>query len=244
MNTPQQLTIEQFHAALATVLPELSIQQLEILQVLVHAPNHTINAGAIAKQMGIHHLTVNALFANVGERVLKAIVRASPHPVTTDFAKPWQVLARQGSSGLVKGFPWELRPEVVEFLQKPSLLENNFLTSDEPCDMPPLSEGSTSHALNIVRDRNALARAECLSAHGKACVACGLDMGQIYGPEFSNCVHVHHLNPLSQTDGPHTVDPIKDLVPVCPNCHSVIHAHGQLRTPQQVSDLLKKAHPK
>jgi predicted HNH restriction endonuclease len=34
---------------------------------------------------------------------------------------------------------------------------------------------------------------------------------------------VHHLNPISQTEGEHEVDPVNDLIPLCSNCHSMIH---------------------
>ena len=36
-------------------------------------------------------------------------------------------------------------------------------------------------------------------------------------------IHVHHLKMLSECEGGYEVDPIKDLRPVCPNCHMVIH---------------------
>ena len=39
------------------------------------------------------------------------------------------------------------------------------------------------------------------------------------------------------------VDPIRDLLPVCPNCHAVIHNQGELRTPEEVRSMLKQAQP-
>lgn len=242
ISTP--LTREQYRAALDAVLPELPLQQYEVLERLLHAPNHTASAGEIAKQLGIHHLTVNALLANTGRRVLREITRASTAPVTTEFEFFWQVMAQKGDQGVVKGFPWELRPEVVDALRNSNLLEGNHLLTDEPLNETPLCEGASSQSVNTVRSRNAMARAQCLSTQKAICVACGIDMGQLYGSEFSDCIHVHHLTPLSHSDGPRQVNPSTDLVPVCPNCHAVIHAHGQLRTPLQVSNLLKKAHPK
>ena len=32
-----------------------------------------------------------------------------------------------------------------------------------------------------------------------------------------------HLYPISQTDGEHTIDPATELVPLCANCHAMIH---------------------
>jgi 5-methylcytosine-specific restriction protein A len=47
--------------------------------------------------------------------------------------------------------------------------------------------------------------------------------------------------PLSQVRKEYQVNPATDLVPVCPNCHAVIHHGGQLRAPEQVRELLQKS---
>lgn len=44
----------------------------------------------------------------------------------------------------------------------------------------------------------------------------------MYG--ISGIIHVHHLAPLHESTGVREVDPEKDLIPVCPNCHAAIHA--------------------
>jgi hypothetical protein len=36
-------------------------------------------------------------------------------------------------------------------------------------------------------------------------------------------VHVHYLRPSSDIKESYIVDPFKDLSPVCPNCHAMIH---------------------
>jgi 5-methylcytosine-specific restriction protein A len=48
-----------------------------------------------------------------------------------------------------------------------------------------------------------------------------------YGPEFKDIIEVHHIVPLNQIGEAYVVDPINDLIPVCPNCHTAIHSkHG------------------
>jgi 5-methylcytosine-specific restriction protein A len=59
-----------------------------------------------------------------------------------------------------------------------------------------------------------------------------------YGPEAAGIIHVHHVVPLSEIGERYEVDPIKDLRPVCPNCHTVIHATKQARTVEQVAKMI------
>lgn len=73
-------------------------------------------------------------------------------------------------------------------------------------------------------ERNAKARAACLAANGTACKVCGLDFEKEYGPEFAGKIEVHHIIPISEIGKEYVIDPVKDLVPVCPNCHTALHS--------------------
>ena len=65
---------------------------------------------------------------------------------------------------------------------------------------------------------------------------CGFDFEAFYGELGKNYIHVHHIVPLSKINKEYSVDPKNDLVPVCPNCHAMIH-----RTePALTIDALKK----
>ncbi|MCI8367364.1 MAG: hypothetical protein HFJ66_07165 [Eggerthellaceae bacterium] len=84
-------------------------------------------------------------------------------------------------------------------------------------------EGSrVTRTLSEEIKRSPQARAACLAAKGTCCIVCEKDLEAVYG--VPGIVHVHHLEPLSESNGAREVDPIKDLVPVCPNCHAVIHS--------------------
>ena len=48
---------------------------------------------------------------------------------------------------------------------------------------------------------------------------CGFDLVSRYGELGDGYIHVHHLKELSSLRRSYQVDPIKDLRPVCPNCH-------------------------
>ena len=62
-------------------------------------------------------------------------------------------------------------------------------------------------------------------ALGTTCMACGLNLGERYGPIADGYIEAHHLVPISSlTVGePVTLDPRKDFAVLCPNCHRIIH---------------------
>lgn len=73
--------------------------------------------------------------------------------------------------------------------------------------------------------RSPEARRRCLELKGTRCVVCGFDSVESWG--VVGVIQVHHLRPLSEMlseRGSTQTDPEKDLVPVCPNCHALIHS--------------------
>lgn len=62
------------------------------------------------------------------------------------------------------------------------------------------------------------------------CGCCGFDFS-CYTPKYAcNCIEIHHIKPLFQyadADESKTIEEaLKNLLPVCPNCHRVIHRHN------------------
>ena len=80
------------------------------------------------------------------------------------------------------------------------------------------------HTYSTTRyERSPKNRALCIAANGVRCAACGFDFGAKYGAFAANFIEVHHITPVSQLDHPTALDPTRDLVPLCPNCHAVVH---------------------
>lgn len=95
-------------------------------------------------------------------------------------------------------------------------------------------EGATRQVFVTTYERSSAARAACIRHHGLDGAACGFNFGARYGDMGKGYIHVHHLVPLSETDEKYEVDPIKDLIPVCPNCHEMIHKE---KPPLGIDDL-------
>ena len=105
---------------------------------------------------------------------------------------------------------------------EPKIAEHS---SDHPDEVPAgrYAEGAVSTVRVNRFERAAGARDACLQHYGHQCFVCEMLLEDLYGEAAKELVHVHHLVPLSQVRATYTVDPVKDLRPVCPNCHAVIH---------------------
>lgn len=239
MNANLPLPIEfcrRYLNALDQALPLLSDLQRGILRVLMGSPEHTARAGQIARELGVHHVTVNLEFSNMCLKVVGLMGMTADESLRL-YPRRWQILALKGVGSTAKTFFWQLRPEVVSALEISVLTEGSDLERDERAVATTLTEGESSISKESLR-RNAAARELCLSYHEPICKVCGLDFRLTYGAEFRDCIHVHHLNPMAQATSLRVVNPNTDLVPVCPNCHAVIHAHGALRSLDAVSAMM------
>ena len=89
------------------------------------------------------------------------------------------------------------------------------------------TEGERKHIVketDVVR-RNPQLRQQCIDRFGYQCQCCGMNFAELYGEELgANFIEVHHLRPIStyEKDGiPENF--LENLVPLCSNCHSMIH---------------------
>ena len=87
-------------------------------------------------------------------------------------------------------------------------------------------------------ERNRKARAECIARHGDSCVVCGFNFGKRYGEHGLGFIEVHHLKPVGGGGGKQRkVNPDRDLRPVCPNCHAMLHKTKDRSKPLSVAQL-------
>ena len=100
---------------------------------------------------------------------------------------------------------------------------------------------------NVVRirvnryERDARARAKCIQHYGPRCVVCGFEFGKMYGQSLSGFIHIHHLTPLASIGKTYRVNPVRDLRPICANCHAVVHRREPPLTVEEVQTMLQQA---
>jgi 5-methylcytosine-specific restriction protein A len=103
-------------------------------------------------------------------------------------------------------------------------------------DLAAYPEGAVSKVLVNRYERNRFNRTMCINFHGVSCKVCGVSFQSLYGSLGEGFIHVHHTVPVSTLGEGYVINPIKDLIPVCPNCHAMLHR----RTPPLSIEELKK----
>ncbi|WP_010304616.1 EVE domain-containing protein [Kurthia senegalensis] len=89
-------------------------------------------------------------------------------------------------------------------------------------------------------ERNAANRKRAIEIHGTTCQACGFDFEKVYGERGRNFIEVHHIKPLHITKET-LVHPETDLIPLCANCHRMIHRDPQhVLTVKELKELLEE----
>lgn len=102
-----------------------------------------------------------------------------------------------------------------------------------------LREGKEFYKISKYYERSRDAREACLKEFGYSCKICNFNFYEKYGEIGKNYIHVHHIVPLSEVGKSYIIDPKKDLIPICPNCHSMIHRSQKILSPEELKNSLK-----
>jgi hypothetical protein len=127
-------------------------------------------------------------------------------------------------ASVVRTWGLNLRSNLVDLSRSASELYTWMAPDpEEIVDSAGLPEGALRTITVNAYERNPEARRLCIEHYGTICSICGFKFSVVYGAAFEEFIHVHHLRPLSKIGSQYAVDPIKDMRPVCPNCHAVLH---------------------
>jgi putative restriction endonuclease len=216
--------------ALRRVKPTES--QLEMLRIHLAAPNRTITAHHLALALGFAkwRAAIN-LYGKLAAKLCEEL-NVFPAPKLAILAKP----------NKTAGLEYELclRPLVVDALKEFGVEEQGtWLFQEEFGTEETLLEGASFTVQVSAFERNPVARQKCIAYYGTDCAVCGFSFGTTYGKLANDYVHVHHLKPLASIGEEYVIDPIKDLRPVCANCHAVIHLR---KPPYSIEEVICMLH--
>lgn len=147
-------------------------------------------------------------------------------------------LQEHGMLGVPQG-PRKLSGELLDYIL--SVFEMKRHDYDEKESAEGYFEGALKKVYVNRYERDQEARKKCIEVHGCKCSVCGIDFEKMYGELGRGFIHVHHIVPISTIGEEYKIDPIKDLVPVCPNCHSMLHRgkDGEVLTIDELKDRIE-----
>ncbi|MCY3687609.1 MAG: HNH endonuclease [Gammaproteobacteria bacterium] len=114
--------------------------------------------------------------------------------------------------------------------------ESNDQAESEVVGYP---EGAMTTVQTNRYERDRRNRAAAIAIHGTTCNGCGLEMGTRYGSIAAGLIDIHHVTPVSKLAAGYIIDPKRDLVPLCPNCHAVVHRQVPPLTVNELRKLYK-----
>jgi len=167
----------------------------------------------------------------------------------TDRSKLKEVLlakrvTRQDESRIVEFFRRLPSAETTEVIPNEKIITDNgnetILYPEEILSGKKYLEGNIRRIPINIYERSPKAKKACIAKFGPTCMVCGLSFSERYGEIGKDFIHVHHLELIS-AKGAYEVDPIRDLQPVCPNCHAMIHKRVPPYTIEELKRIIKDA---
>lgn len=140
--------------------------------------------------------------------------------------------------------PMRLKDNLLTYVAQNFSSQIKIVYPDEVCieSEMELIEGAVKRVVVNQYERNPIARQKCIEHYGLTCQICGVDFEKRYGSLGKGFIHVHHLRPISDVNKQYVIDYTKDLIPVCPNCHAMLHrknSNGEYYSPVELKQLIR-----
>ena len=159
----------------------------------------------------------------------------------TDDILSLEHLHEHGFQGLPRSVREIKENELLDFLFHPhQIVDDEVYDVDYPDNDEKLYEGALVTIKANRYERNQKARRECVAKKGYHCLVCGRDFESTYGEIGRGFIHVHHLTPISTIGQEYELNVDTDLVPVCPNCHYMLHRKNPPYTIEELKDIVAK----
>ncbi len=175
------------------------------------------------------HPVLNLQIFRLGKRIINRLPNVKFPLSKSGSIQYWHIPFWAEDADKKGQYIWELRPELKEAVGKlltmgefiPNTMMPEEISEEES---KSLFEGAKRQITVNDYERNPQARKVCIEYYGVSCQICGFDFGKFYGNQFEGIIRVLHKKPISELKDNYQINPKKDLIPVCPNCHSAVHS--------------------
>jgi len=231
-------SVKQYKKAVGT----LSTPSVELLKALYYQPNSSADGKTLARVMKWKSQNASNLNIGMTGKHIALALNWEPdlYPDKGEYREGffWMIGKHYIDTG------WVMYENLQKALEELKLVvpgKRKSAKREAQHLKRVITEGKLKEVTLDRYERDAKARAMCLDHYGNCCFVCGLDFGEVYGAVAEGFIHVHHITPLSAVKRSHKIDPIKQLRPVCPNCHAVIHMAVPPFSIARVKAMLKRS---
>jgi 5-methylcytosine-specific restriction protein A len=199
-----------------------------MLSFVYDCSGHRSTASDIAVYFGVNQQKVTSDNRSLARRIYKEL-HVEPEKKNGGGERYWSVVydeyhPNRDSNG---HYWWVIRPELVSALESFYGMKKSVISHPQKGKnrrSESFKEGGAQALHRTFYERNPEARRECLEHYGYTCAVCGFNFENVYGEVGKGIICVHHKVPISRFKGEeHIVSPTEDLIPVCHNCHAIIH---------------------
>ncbi|MBI5669955.1 MAG: HNH endonuclease [Chloroflexi bacterium] len=238
MNTPY--SVDDYKKAFQAILSKMTEQDREMLRIQYTAPERTISPQQLAVAINYNNYPIiNRMYGHLG-RLLSDYLGTPPD--TYDDGNPVWFTCLSDYKRTDYGIVWTMWPAVASALEELNIVKKTEEALPEEV-YPGFQyvEGAVRQITVNAYERDPKARRDCIKYYGTRCQVCDIDLGEKYGEVGERYIHVHHVRPLAEIGVTYTIDPETDLVPVCPNCHSIMHRRTPPFSVEEVRKMIRKA---
>ena len=125
-------------------------------------------------------------------------------------------------SGTPSEFIFSLDSRPIDTYDESDVLDYLLNKHNNEIPVGQIMEGASKVVKHVIYERNPANRKAAIQIHGTHCAICGFDYNSVYGSDLADSyIEIHHIKPISE--GQQKVNPESDLIPVCANCHRMLH---------------------
>lgn len=219
------IAVGRYIDALQTLLDHrVAASVRQMLAVHASSPGRVATFRSLGSAVGYSQPNTNRIYGQFAGRMRRQLRLPKPEieilAIATTPAPPIDA---------AEEFSFRMRPEFAKALAILGVTATRrheprrTSSSVRPSRIDELYEGAIRRSQITGWERSREARALCIAHVGAKCQACGFDFARQYGSLGDGFIEVHHTTVYAVRQGRRRVDPSVDLVPVCSNCHRMLH---------------------
>lgn len=199
----------------AGIIHQVEVQSQKEIQNIEEVSLKTAEVPKASKTTSVNKQDELSAFDRLFESIM-----ASSEPEKKEERPQEEQLFEEASSSIVQSTKSHAE-DVEEVISEEETLNSVEILEEV---IHEICEHTQSNKEKLDSDYKEKLKKECIDYYGAICDICGFDFGYTYGEAYEQCIDVHNQKSVQGEEILPTTHPTEDLIPICHNCHHVIHS--------------------